>query len=102
MGHKFLKHVERTRLLLMVVDIFGFQLSPMHVKRNCIEVICSLNKELELYDYKLFEKPSILLLNKIDVDGSEKQLDNIMTKLRNLEGNLNNQYTFNIKCYLYI
>ncbi|GBP09604.1 GTP-binding protein 10 homolog [Eumeta japonica] len=55
MGHKFLKHVERTRLLLFMVDIFGFQLSPQHEKRDCLENIFALNKELELYDPSLLE-----------------------------------------------
>lgn len=70
MGHQFLKHVERTRLLMLVVDIFGFQLSHKHIKRNCLENIYSLNKELERYDETLLEKPSILLINKMDLDGS--------------------------------
>jgi Obg family GTPase CgtA len=70
MGHQFLKHVERTRLLMLIVDINGFQLSQKHVNRNCLENVYSLNKELELYDDNLLEKPSILLVNKMDLDGS--------------------------------
>jgi len=70
MGHQFLKHVERTRLLMLIVDINGFQLSQKHQRRNCIENVYSLNKELELYDSTLLEKPSILLVNKMDIDGS--------------------------------
>lgn len=77
MGHQFLKHVERTRLLMLIVDIFGFQLSVNHIRRNCLENIYALNKELELYDETLLEKPSILLINKMDVDGSiEKFIEN--------------------------
>lgn len=70
MGHQFLKHVERTRLLMLIVDINGFQLSQKHQRRNCLENVYSLNKELELYDSTLLEKPSILLINKMDLDGS--------------------------------
>lgn len=70
MGHQFLKHVERTRLLMLIVDINGFQLSQKHQRRNCLENVYSLNKELELYDSTLLEKPSILLVNKMDIDGS--------------------------------
>lgn len=44
MGHKFLKHVERTKLLLLVVDINGFQLSPRHTPRTCLENILLLNR----------------------------------------------------------
>lgn len=44
MGHKFLKHVERTKLLLLVVDIHGFQLGPQYPFRTCLETILLLNK----------------------------------------------------------
>lgn len=70
MGHQFLKHVERTRLLILIIDIFGFQLSQNHVKRNCLENIYALNRELELYDATLLEKPTVLLVNKMDMNGS--------------------------------
>ncbi|KAJ8926742.1 hypothetical protein NQ314_020859 [Rhamnusium bicolor] len=44
MGHKFLKHVERTKLLLMIVDINGFRLSPQYPHRSCLETIMLLTK----------------------------------------------------------
>lgn len=44
MGHKFLKHVERTKLLLMIVDINGFQLSPQFPHRSCVDTIVLLMK----------------------------------------------------------
>lgn len=44
MGHRFLKHVERTKLLLLIVDINGFQLSPQYPHRSCLETILLLNK----------------------------------------------------------
>lgn len=44
MGHKFLKHVERTKLLLMIVDINGFQLSPQHPHRSCMDNVVLLMK----------------------------------------------------------
>lgn len=88
MGHKFLKHIERTRLLLMIVDIFGFQLSPQHKKRNFLENIYALNKELELYDETLLEKPCVLLVNKMDMDGANKALENFQPTLENLKAGL--------------
>lgn len=86
MGHKFLKHIERTRLLVMVVDIFGFKLSASHVHRTCLENVFALNKELEMYDKTLFEKPCVLLLNKIDESHNEDELLELIKKLRNLNG----------------
>lgn len=86
MGHKFLKHIERTRLLVMVVDLFGFKLSNAHHLRTCLQNIFALNKELELYDKELMEKPCILLLNKIDVPGAEKKYHEIKEKISDLEG----------------
>ncbi|XP_055548713.1 GTP-binding protein 10 homolog [Wyeomyia smithii] len=74
MGHKFLKHVERTRLLLIIVDVFGFQLSQSHRKRNCLENIFALNKELELYDKTLLDKPCVLLVNKMDKDNAIEEI----------------------------
>lgn len=44
MGHCFLKHIERTSLLVMVVDIDGFQYASHLPHRSCIETIVLLNK----------------------------------------------------------
>lgn len=66
MGHRFLKHVERTRMLLMVVDAEGFRLSPAHAQRTCVQNVFALNKELEMYDAELLKKPCVLLVNKVD------------------------------------
>lgn len=73
MGHQFLKHVERTSLLLLIIDIFGFQMTQNHVRRNCLQNIYALNKELELYDPSLLEKPTVLLVNKMDTNGSSEE-----------------------------
>lgn len=86
MGYKFLKHIERTRLLVMVVDIFGFKLSPSHPHRTSIENVFALNKELELYDDSLFQKPCILLLNKIDSVENNRCINELLDKVKNLKG----------------
>ncbi|XP_031616901.1 GTP-binding protein 10 homolog [Contarinia nasturtii] len=89
MGHKFLKHIERTKLLLMVVDLFGFKLSAVHRLRTCIQNIYALNKELELYDNELLDRPCILLLNKIDEDGAQSEYDQIKEKILDLKSHTN-------------
>ncbi|XP_055908852.1 GTP-binding protein 10 homolog [Eupeodes corollae] len=88
MGHKFLKHIERTRLLLMIVDIFGFQLSPTHKKRSFLDNIYALNKELELYDETLLQKPCVLLVNKMDMDGAIESLKNYEPHIADLQRGL--------------
>lgn len=44
MGHEFLRHCERTKLLLLVVDIQGFQLNLKSIRRTCLETVILLNK----------------------------------------------------------
>ncbi|CAL8083248.1 unnamed protein product [Orchesella dallaii] len=82
MGHKFLKHVERTKILLFVVDIHGFQLSPQFPKRSALETIVLLNRELELYKEELTEKAAILVLNKSDLPGSYEKICHIKDTLK--------------------
>lgn len=91
MGHKFLKHIERTRLLLMVVDMNGFRLSPAHAQRTCIANVFALNKELELYDETLLQKPCVLLVNKVDTaadGGSERSVRELVDRLGRLDEQL--------------
>ncbi|KAH8404756.1 hypothetical protein KR222_000079, partial [Zaprionus bogoriensis] len=88
MGHKFLKHIERTRLLLFMVDIFGFRLSAQHPHRDCLTNIYALNKELELYDPGLLEKPCVLLLNKMDKEGAQDILRTLKPSLKDLSSGL--------------
>jgi GTP-binding protein len=61
LGHKFLKHVERTKFLIHLVDISAFE------GRDPIEDYLKLNSELKLYSKELFVKPQIIALNKIDI-----------------------------------
>jgi Obg family GTPase CgtA len=84
MGHRFLKHVERTKLLLLIVDINGFQLSPQYPHRSCLETILLLNKELELYNKDLLEKPSMLLINKMDTENAQQKYVEIKDSLQNI------------------
>jgi GTP-binding protein len=62
LGHQFLRHLQRTRLLLHVVDMAPFDdtVDPVAQAR-------AIAKELKKYDPKLFEKPRWLVLNKLDM-----------------------------------
>lgn len=62
LGHDFLKHVERCRVLVHVIDISGLE------GRDPIEDFLLINKELELYNKELSEKPMIVALNKSELD----------------------------------
>ncbi|XP_014293902.1 GTP-binding protein 10 homolog [Halyomorpha halys] len=66
LGHRFLKHIERTSLLALVVDVGGFRLNRKYKSRSCLETIILLNKELELYREELLSIPSMLIINKLD------------------------------------
>ena len=71
MGHSFLKHVERTRVLLFVVDINGFQFKAATPLRTALQTIIILNKELELYKPDLLDKPAVCVISKMDSKGAE-------------------------------
>ncbi|MBN3315275.1 GTPBA protein, partial [Atractosteus spatula] len=85
MGHKFLKHVERTKQLLFVVDIGGFQLSQKTPFRTAFEAVQLLTKELELYKEELLLKPAILAVNKMDLPNAEENLKELIDQLRHQE-----------------
>jgi GTPase len=61
LGHRFLKHVERTRLLLHILDL------SFMPERDPIGDYESLNRELLLFDEALSHKPQIVVVNKIDL-----------------------------------
>ncbi|MCJ8728914.1 hypothetical protein PDJAM_G00009960 [Pangasius djambal] len=85
MGHKFLKHVERTKQLMFVVDVCGFQLASKTPFRSAFEAVQLLTKELELYKEELLSKPAILVVNKMDLPESEEKLRELETQLENQE-----------------
>ena len=61
LGHEFLRHVERTRILLHIVDVSGIE------GRDPLEDFMAINRELRLYSEKLAQKPQIVLANKADI-----------------------------------
>ncbi|PWA23955.1 hypothetical protein CCH79_00011012 [Gambusia affinis] len=85
MGHKFLKHVERTKQLLFVVDVGGFQLASKTPFRSAFEAVQLLTKELELYKEELVSKPALLVVNKMDLPEAEDKLEELKEQLQNPE-----------------
>lgn len=68
LGDRFLRHIERTKLLLHIIDISGSE------GRDPVEDYKIINKELRLYSKALLNKPQIIVANKMDLEGS---LDNL-------------------------
>jgi GTP-binding protein len=65
LGHQFLRHVERTRILLHVID--ASQIDP----EQPLEAYQTVNTELTQFSPSLVDKPQIIVLNKMDLSGTE-------------------------------
>ena len=74
LGHAFLRHVERTRMLLHVVDISGSE------GRDPLEDFDAIMKELEAYG-DLKDRPMIVVANKMDLPGAQENLERLQEKL---------------------
>ncbi|CAD5227080.1 unnamed protein product [Bursaphelenchus xylophilus] len=83
-GYAFLKHLEYSEIIVMVVDLNGFQLSAHFEEpyRDVYQSIAILCKEMEAYDPKLIRKPLVIALNKKDMVGEEKTQE-VLGKLSN-------------------
>lgn len=75
LGHEFLRHVERTRVIIHVVDMSGSE------GRDPYEDWVKINEELVLYNEKLAERPQIVAANKMDIPESEENLALFREKL---------------------
>lgn len=67
LGHEFLRHIERTRVIIHMVDAAGTE------GRNPIEDVYTINKELEAYNADIAHRPQVIAANKIDAiyEGAE-------------------------------
>ena len=74
LGHEFLRHVERTRLLLHVLDISGCE------GRDPLEDLDIINNDLAKYK-ELSKKPQLIVCNKMDMDGAQENLERLQKKL---------------------
>ncbi|MBO5555396.1 MAG: GTPase ObgE [Solobacterium sp.] len=67
LGHEFLRHIRRCRVLIHVIDMSGEERDPL-------EDYDIINEELVNYDPELRERPQIIAANKMDTDGAEENL----------------------------
>ncbi|UKS27737.1 GTPase ObgE [Paenibacillus sp. HWE-109] len=68
LGHEFLRHVERTRVIVHVVDMSAAD------GRDPYEDFLKINEEIKLYNAKLEQRPQIVVANKMDMPDSEDNL----------------------------
>ena len=77
LGHQFLRHLQRTRVLLHLVDI-----APFDVEANPVKDAKAILEELRKYDEALYRKPRWLLINKIDLVPEEERKARIAALLK--------------------
>ena len=78
LGLEFLRHIERTRLLIHVVDISGIE------GRDPFEDFVKINEELKNYSVKLWDRPQIVVANKTDMLYDEEVFENFKKKIQEL------------------
>ena len=69
LGHQFLKHIERCRVIIHVIDMSGSE------GRDPLEDYEIINNELEQYEYRLLERPMLVAANKMDLEESKENLE---------------------------
>lgn len=75
LGDKFLKHIERTRVLAHIIDMSGIE------GRNPVDDYETIMKELENFNKSLIQKPQIIIANKMDIPSSTKNLEEFKKKI---------------------
>ena len=68
LGHDFLRHVERTKVIIHIVDASGIE------GRDPVEDYYKINKELKIYSERIARRPQVLACNKMDLPGAEENL----------------------------
>lgn len=72
LGHEFLRHIERTALIMHVVDLTGG-----YEGRDAVEDYKTINHELEAYAPELAERPQVVVANKCDMPGTSEALERL-------------------------
>lgn len=78
LGHQFLRHVERTRLLIHVLDMAGSE------GRDPYQDYLQINQELKLYNIRLEEKPQLIAANKMDLPEAAEHLQRFRERVPDL------------------
>ncbi|MGB6179331.1 GTPase ObgE [Carnobacterium sp.] len=79
LGIQFLRHIERTRVILHVIDMSGSE------GREPYDDYVTINNELESYDLRLMERPQLIVANKMDVPGAQEKLEEFKEQLKLLK-----------------
>lgn len=76
LGDRFLKHIERTRVIAHVIDMSGLE------GRNPYDDYIVINRELKNFNQAILEKPQIIIANKMDMDSSKENLKEFKKKVK--------------------
>jgi len=79
LGHEFLRHILRCKLLAFVVDTAGSE------GRDPVSDLQSLRREVSLYDSELAERPWVIIANKMDLPGAEEMLETLRFRFSRVE-----------------
>src|SRR6266568_3995295 len=79
LGHEFLRHIMRCRILLFVVDVAGSE------SRNPIEDLQKLRREIDLYDPTLSKRPWYIIANKMDLPAARENLQALQDRFPTVE-----------------
>ncbi|HEY2625737.1 MAG TPA: GTPase ObgE [Candidatus Udaeobacter sp.] len=79
LGHEFLRHIARCRILLFVVDVAGSE------GRSPIEDVRNLRREVDLHDPVLSKRPWHIIANKIDLPGASVNLEELRNQFRTIK-----------------
>lgn len=77
LGDRFLRHIERTRMIAHVIDMSAFE------GRDPYEDYVTINNELKEFNEKILNKPQIIIANKMDMESSKANLEEFKKKLNN-------------------
>lgn len=75
LGHEFLRHIERCRVIIHVIDMAASE------GRDPYDDYLQITSELEKYNMRLLERPTVLVANKMDLDGATEELAKFKQKL---------------------